>query len=253
MSFNTRVIARLDVKGEHLIKGIHFEGVRKVGNPHDFALDYYKQGIDEILYIDAVASLYGRNNLKDIVSKTAKDIFIPITVGGGVQSKEDVKELLLAGADKVAINTAACKRPELISEVAEKFGSQCVVASIQAKKKSEGAWEAYIETGREQTSIDAISWAKELEDLGAGEILITSVDHEGEKKGFDSELVKKITEITTIPVIACGGMGNINHAIDVVKNNNASAIAMASVLHFKSLSVSEIKKEMAENGVTVRN
>jgi cyclase len=226
--------------------------VRKVGDPRAFAQRYYAEGIDEIIYIDAVASLYGRNNLVDVVRRTAEDVFIPITVGGGITSADQVGEMLRAGADKVAINTEATKRPELISEVAERFGSQCMVLSIQAKRLPSGGWEAYRDLGREHTGLDAVDWARRGQELGAGEILVTSVDREGTREGFDIELMHAIAEVTTIPVIASGGMGTPQDAIDVVAGGAANAIAMASVLHFETLSLDEIRNRMAEAGIPVR-
>ena len=194
MTSNIRLIARLDIKGPNLIKGIHLEGLRVIGDPNKYAKKYYDQGVDEIIYMDTVASLYGRNNLSDIVKKTVQDVYVPITVGGGIRSIDDVKFLLRCGAEKIAINTAATKRPELIREVSRKFGSQCMVLSIEAKKTKDGTWEVYTENGRQKTGKDVLEWAKEGESYEAGEILLTSVDNEGTKKGFDFELVKKVSE-----------------------------------------------------------
>lgn len=259
---NVRLIARLDVKGSNLIKGVHLEGLRVMGDPHDHAKRYYEQGADEILYMDAVASLYERNNLTDIVRHTAKDVFIPITVGGGVRSIEDVSTLLRAGADKVAVNTAATKRPALVTEVARRFGSQCMVLSIEAKRRMEDSrhqsaggqasrWEVYTDNGREHTGLDAVEWAKRGEALGAGEILLTSVDREGTRKGFDTELVRAVSSAVKIPVIASGGMGAVGHLVDAV-DAGADAVAMADVLHYKRFSFGEIRGAALEAGVTVR-
>lgn len=250
---HTRLIARLDIKGPHLIKGVHLEGVRKVGDPRSFAQRYYADGIDEIMYIDAVASLYGRNSLSDVVRRTVEDCFIPITVGGGLKSVDDVDEMLRAGADKVAVNTEATKRPELISEIAERFGSQCMVMSIQAKRRSDGGWEAYRDLGREHTGLDVIEWAQRGEELGAGEILITSVDQEGTRDGFDDELVKAVTAATNIPVIASGGMGTADHAVSVAGAGEVSAIAMASVLHFETVPLADVRARLSDAGISVRN
>lgn len=249
---NFRLIARLDVKGPHLIKGVHLEGLRKVGDPRAFAQRYYKEGIDEIIYMDVVASLYGRNNLADIVRRTAEEVYIPITVGGGVRSIDSVLELLHAGADKVAINTAAVARPELISELAERFGSQCVVLSIEAKRKNNGGWEVYTDNGREKTGRDVIGWAKQAEKLGAGEILLTSVDKEGTRNGFDVELTHAVSTAVGIPVIASGGMGTVKHLIDVVNDGRADAVAMADALHFKRLDLSDIRNEATARGLSIR-
>lgn len=249
---NLRLIARLDVKAPYLIKGIHLEGLRKLGDPQEFAQRYYEQGIDEIIYIDAVASLYERNTIVDLVQHTAENVFIPITAGGGVRTVEDARALLRAGADKVAINTAATRRPELITEMAENFGAQCMVLSIQAKRQNNG-WEAYCDQGREHTNLDAVAWAKQGEDLGAGEILITSVDQEGTGNGFDVELVHRITEAVSIPVIASGGMGEIQHFIDVAQQSNANAVAMARVLHFNELELKAIRLAAQSNDLPVRS
>ena len=233
MTSNIRLIARLDIKGPNLIKGIHLEGLRVIGDPNKYAKKYYDQGVDEIIYMDTVASLYGRNNLSDIVKKTVQDVYVPITVGGGIRSIDDVKFLLRCGAEKIAINTAATKRPELIREVSRKFGSQCMVLSIEAKKTKDGTWEVYTENGRQKTGKDVLEWAKEGESYEAGEILLTSVDNEGTKKGFDFELVKKVSESVSIPVIASGGMGTLDDAIKVATESSADAIAMADILHYE--------------------
>ncbi|MFT8348038.1 imidazole glycerol phosphate synthase subunit HisF [Clostridium saccharoperbutylacetonicum] len=249
---NIRVIARLDVKNDYLVKGINLEGLRKIGDPNEFAKRYYEQGADEIIYMDIVASLYNRNNLTDIIRKTTEDIFIPITVGGGIRSVEDAQKILKSGADKVAINTAAIKRPELISEISNKFGSQCMVLSIEAKKISDSKWEAYYDNGREKTGIDVIEWAKKGYELGAGEILLTSVDMEGTKKGFDYELIKNVSEIIPIPVIASGGMGKFEDMEKVVTDSRADAVAIASVLHYKRTDIQTLKEESINAGINVR-
>lgn len=249
---NIRLIARLDVKGPNLVKGIQFEGLRKLGDPNIFAKKYYEEGIDEILYIDIVASLYERNSLLDIVKRTTQDVFIPITSGGGIRSVDDVRMMLRAGADKVAINTAAIKRPELISEVSNTFGSQCMVLSIQAKKIAPGKWECYYDNGREHTGRDVVDWAQEGVALGAGEILLTSVDREGTAKGFDVELIRTVSSSVPIPVIAGGGMGNTDHFIDVVRDGRADAVAMAHVLHYGKLSVDDIRAGATSGNIDVR-
>jgi cyclase len=245
-----RIIARLDVKGPDLIKGVHLEGVRKLGDPHAFALRYSEQGIDEILFIDAVASLYGRNNLLGMVSRAAEHVFIPITVGGGLRSIEDVRNALRAGADKVAINTAAVKRPELITEVAEKFGSQCLVLSIQAKRRP-GGWEAYVDLGREHTGLDAIEWAKRGVALGAGEVLVTSVDQEGTGKGFDVDLTARIAAAVGVPVIASGGFAKIEHLVEVAEAG-ADAVAIGGALHYGRLTLAEIRAAGALHRINLR-
>jgi imidazole glycerol-phosphate synthase subunit HisF len=248
---NLRLVARLDVKTEHLIKGVHLEGVRKLGDPRDFAQRYYREGIDEIIYMDVVASLYGRNNLSDIVRHTAENVFIPITVGGGIRSIEDASKLLRSGADKVAVNTGATKQPELISELAAHFGSQCVVLSIEAKFLNNGQWEAYTDGGREHTGFDVVEWAQKGQELGAGEILLTSIDQEGTRKGFDTELVRRVSESLSIPVIASGGMGSIDHLVDVAKSGLADAVAIADALHFNRIPLSEIKEGASKAGLPI--
>lgn len=249
---NLRIISRLDVKGKNLIKGVHLEGLRKVGDPQEFAQRYYEEGIDEIIYMDVVASLYGRNNLTEIVSRTAEQVFIPITVGGGVRSIEDVRTLLRSGADKVAINTAATKKPEILSELADHFGSQCIVLSIEAKKKADDSWEVYTDNGREKTGQDVIEWAIRGAELGAGEILLTSVDQEGTCKGFDVDLVHSVSTAVNIPVIASGGMGEMKHLTDVVSKGKADAVAMAHVLHYQEVSLAEMRSTLSACGVDTR-
>jgi imidazole glycerol-phosphate synthase subunit HisF len=249
---NTRVIARLDIKGPNLIKGIHLEGLRVLGEPHDFAKKYYAEGIDEILYIDIVASLYGRSKLTEIVKNTAKDVFVPLTVGGGIRSVEDVRDLLSAGADKIAISTAAVENPDLIRDVSRIFGSQCMVLSLEAKKQSDHTWEVYTNSGRDRTNLNAIDWAKQAESLGAGEILLTSIDAEGTRKGFDLDLIKAITDEVNIPVIASGGMGSSQDLIDAVNLGGVKAVAMADILHYGRDSILNIKTTMHENKIPVR-
>ncbi len=252
LALNLRLIARLDIKGPNLIKGIHLEGLRVMGDPQAFAKKYYDQGVDELLYMDIVASLYGRNNLIEIVRHAARHVFIPMTVGGGVRSADDATALLRAGADKVAVNTAAVLRPALITEISRTFGSQCMVLSIEAKSAGPGRWEAYTDNGREHTGRDVVEWAKEAEGLGAGEILLTSVDREGTRKGFDVELVRAVTSAVSIPVIASGGMGSVADLHEVVETGKADAVAMADVLHYNRLSVDEIRRAAVEAHYPVR-
>jgi imidazole glycerol-phosphate synthase subunit HisF len=238
---NLRLIARLDIKGPNLIKGIHLEGLRIIGSPNEYALRYYQQGADELIYMDIVASLYGRNNLSDIVQKAAENIFIPMTVGGGIRSVEDATRLLRSGADKVAVNTAAIANPSLITDVARRFGSQCMVLSIEAKQVAPGKWEAYTDNGRERTGVDVVEWVKRGVSLGAGEVLLTSVDREGTRKGFDVALVRAVTECISVPVIASGGMGKPDHLRDVVATGEADAVAMADILHYGRATIDEIR------------
>lgn len=249
---NTRLIARLDVKGKDLIKGIHLEGLRKIGVPNDFATRYYEQGIDELIYMDCVASLYGRNSLSELIENTVRNVFIPLTVGGGVRSVDDVAHLLRCGADKVAVNTAAVGNPGLITEIARRFGSQCMVLSVEAKTVGSQRWEVFTDNGRESTGKDLLEWVKQAALLGAGEILLTSVDREGTRKGFDLELVKAVTEAVDIPVIASGGMGSSEHAISAVKAG-ADAVAMADILHYQRVSLADIRRDVSAAGVRVRS
>jgi imidazole glycerol-phosphate synthase subunit HisF len=249
---NVRLIARLDVKAPNLVKGIQLEGLRKMGDPNEFARKYYKQGIDEIFYADIVASLYERNSLLDIIEKTTDDVFVPITVGGGLRNIDDVAAALRAGADKVSINTAAIKNPQIISDVAKRFGSQCMVLSIQAKNKG-NYWEAYYDNGREHSHLDVVDWAKQGQKLGAGEIFLTSVDREGTAKGFDIELVKAVTNVVTIPVIASGGMGSKDDLKNVINSGHADAVAMAHVLHYGHYEINEIRQYCIENKIPTRH
>ena len=212
-----RIIPRLDIKGPNLIKSIQFEGLRIIGDPNTFAKKYYKEGADELLYMDVVASLYGRNSLMDLISNAVKDVFIPITVGGGIRSIENAGEVLRSGADKVAVNTAVVKNPKLITQLKDKFGSQSIVVSIEAKKIDNG-WEAYTENGREKTGLDVIHWAKKCSNMGAGEILLTSVDREGTRKGFDLELINEVKKHINIPLIVSGGMSSPKDISNHFKN-----------------------------------
>lgn len=247
-----RLIPRLDVKGPNVVKGICFEGLRIIGKPAELAKKYYLQGADEILYIDTVASLYGRRNLINIVKETVEGVFVPITVGGGVRTLEDIKELLRAGADKVAINTAATKNPRFITDAAEMFGSQCIVGSIEAKDKGNGKWEAYIDNGRECTGLDAVEWAKKLVSLGAGELLATSIDRDGTKKGYDIELIKKIVGEVTVPVIACGGAGNKEDIYTCLKETKCDALSFATILHYNLATIDSVKELLAINNLPIR-
>lgn len=230
-----RIIPRLDIKGPNLVKGICLEGLRVLGKPETFARHYYEQGADELLYMDVVASLYGRNNLLDIVARTAHEIFIPLTVGGGIRTLDDIKMALRAGADKISLNTAALNRPQFIREASRRFGSSTIVVSIEAIRQPDGHYEAYADNGRERTGIDAHEWALRAVEMGAGEILLTSIDREGTGTGYDLELTQKIAESVDIPVIACGGAGNIKHVRDAIINGSADAVSLASVLHYHAL------------------
>lgn len=248
MAKNIRVIPRLDIKGPNLVKGIHLEGLRVLGNPERFARYYYENGADELIYIDVVASLYNRNSLHDIVSKAAREIFIPLTVGGGLRTIDDIKEVLRCGADKVSINTAAIKNPELIREASLKFGSSTIVVAIEAIKSPDGRYYAYTDNGREQTGVEVIGWAKKAEELGAGEILLTSVDREGTGAGYDIELTRMVAEAVSIPVIASGGPGSPENVVKAVKEGRADAVAAASILHYGYIASDAFEMEKHEEG-----
>ena len=248
-----RIIARLDIKNENLIKGIHLEGLRKLGNPNEFAKNYYDDGIDEIIYMDSVASLYGRNSLESILEKTVKNVFVPITAGGGIRSVNDAKKMLLNGADKVAINSAAIKNPKLISELANTFGSQSIVISIEAKNIGDEKWEAYIDNGREKTGKNVFDWTKQAIELGAGEILITSIDKEGTLRGFDFDLAQKISKYSSVPIIISGGMSKVSDIEKLLEESKIDAVAIAAFIHYKKMKISEIKKKLNETTERIRN
>jgi len=236
-----------------VVKGIQLEGLRVVGQPGDFARKYFEQGADEIIYIDIVASLYERNSLLDIVREAAAlGISIPLTVGGGIRKLDDIRQILRAGADKVAINTAATRDPEFITNAARMFGSQCIVGSVQAKRQGDNRWEALVDNGREQTGLDAIKWARHLVELGAGELLITSVDQEGTKKGFDIELVKRTVDCVSVPVIACGGAGSSADVYDCFNQSGCDAVSLASILHYDQTNISDVKTDLLEKKIPVR-
>ncbi|CAN5494875.1 glycosyl amidation-associated protein WbuZ [soil metagenome] len=230
-----RIIPRLDIKGPNLVKGIHLEGLRVLGRPADFAQYYYEQGADELMFMDVVASLYERNSLHSFISETVKNVFIPITVGGGLRSIDDIKKVLRAGADKVCINTAAIKNPQFIKEASSEFGSSTIVVAIEAIQQPDESYLAFIDNGREYTGVEAIEWAQRVEELGAGELIVTSVDREGTGKGFDTILLNGISSKVTIPVVAHGGAGNAQQVIDVLENGSADAVCLASILHYEAL------------------
>lgn len=243
-----RIIPRLDIKGPNLVKGIHLEGLRVLGKPERFARYYYDNGADELLYMDIVASLYERNSLLDMVARTSREIFIPLTVGGGLRTLDDIRAALGAGADKVSLNTAAIRRPELVSEAARRFGSSTILVSIEAIRQPDGHYEAYTDNGRERTGVDACQWAVRAAELGAGEIMVTSIDREGTGKGFDLELTRSIAESVPIPVIACGGAGIINHICDVVAEGKVDAVCLASMLHYNFITCHETKDDYSQEG-----
>lgn len=243
-----RIIPKLDIKGPNLVKGIHLEGLRALGQPSDFAKFYYEQGADEILFMDVVASLYERNSLHDIISETAKSVFIPITVGGGIRTINDIKEILRSGADKVSINTAAIKNPQFIYEASREFGSSTIVVSIEAIKDSKGKYYAFIDNGRESTGLEVSEWAKKVEDLGCGEIIITSVDRDGTGRGFDNELCQLVLESVSIPVIVHGGAGKKEDIVEVLKNKIIDSVSIASLFHYETIKYLNNTSENAIEG-----
>lgn len=247
-----RIIPRLDVKGANLVKGIRLEGLRVVGEPGGFARRYYEQGADELLFMDIYASLLQRDQFLDLIKGTARNVFVPMTVGGGVRSVEDIVNMLRAGADKVAINTAAIRRPDLLNEAAERLGSQCVTLSIEAKRRGPAQWECLTDNGRETTGVDVLQWVQEAEKRGAGEILATSVDTEGTRRGYDIELMREIRQRVKIPVIASGGAGNVAHVVDCVRKADVDAVSAAWVFHYDLLSILALKEGLAAAGLRVR-
>ena len=247
-----RIIPCLDVKNGRVVKGKSFVNLVDAGDPVESAKQYDKQGADELVFLDITASSDSRNITIDMVEQVANSIFIPFTVGGGIRSVDDFNALLRAGADKVSVNSAAVYRPELISEAAYKFGSQCVVAAIDAKRKENGGWEVYVNGGRTPVGLDAVEWAKKCEELGAGEILLTSMDEDGQKKGYDIALTKAVSESVNIPVIASGGAGALEHFYDAFTEGKADAVLAASLFHFGEIPIPELKKYLNEKGISVR-
>ena len=247
-----RIIPCLDVKDGRVVKGVNFVNLRDAGDPVEQATLYDAAGADELTFLDITASHERRDILLDVVSRTAEACFMPLTVGGGVSSEEDVRKLLLAGADKVSLMTAAVKRPEVVAELATKFGSQCIVVAVDAKKVGPDKWEVFTHGGRTATGLDAIEYAKQIAELGAGEILLTSMDRDGTREGFDLALTQKIADSISIPVIASGGVGTLDHLVDGVKKGHASAVLAASIFHFGEYTIAEAKAHMKVSGVAVR-
>ena len=247
-----RVIPCLDVKDGRVVKGVNFEGLRDAGDPVEQAIVYDKAGADELCFLDITASHENRGTLLDVVRRTAEVCFMPLTVGGGVRTLEDIRALLLAGADKVSINTAAVSRPEFVKEAAEKFGSQCIVAAIDAKKGEKGNYEIFTHGGRKATGIDAVEHAKKLVGYGAGEILLTSMDRDGVKSGYDLELTRAVSDAVAVPVIASGGVGNVQDLVDGVTKGHASAVLAASIFHFGEVTIAEAKSALAAAGLPTR-
>lgn len=243
---NIRIISRLDVKGPNIVKGIHTEGLRVVGNPVDLAIKYYQQNADEIIYLDIVASLYERNLDFDLLKSVAQNIFIPMTVGGGIRSLGDINNALRAGADKVAVNTFAVKHPEFLKSAVSQFGSQCIVLSVEAKKIGADNWEAYTDGGREKTGVDAVNWIKQAIDIGIGEIILTSIDMDGTKKGYELPLISRIAEFSPVPVIAHGGASGPESIAELFAKTNVDAASIASILHYDNYSISDIKAYLKE-------
>ena len=247
-----RVIARLDIKGENVIKGIHLEGLRVVGKPGELAHKYYSEGVDELLYMDVVASLYERNNILPIVEEAARDIFVPMTVGGGIRTLEDIRAVLRSGADKVAVNTAAVNRPAFLSEAAQTFGSQCVVLSVEAIQRGPGKWEVMTDNGREKTGRDVLEWLGEAEEKGIGEVLITSVDAEGTEEGVDVALINAVARQVSVPIIACGGAGGPEHVKSLINASHVDGIACASIFHYDKCTLPNLKSALLDAGVDIR-
>lgn len=247
-----RIIPCLDVKDGRVVKGVSFVNLRDAGDPVECAVAYDKKGADELVLLDITATHEGRGTMVDIVSRVADSIFIPFTVGGGIRTVEDFKELLRAGADKISVNSAAVRNPDLLSEAAERFGSQCVVCAIDAKRRASGGWEVYLNGGRLPTGIDAVEWACEARRRGAGEILLTSMDCDGQKTGYDLELTRAVSERVDIPVIASGGAGALEHFYDALTVGQADAVLAASLFHFNEIPIAELKAYLAEKGIPVR-
>ncbi len=247
-----RIIPCLDVTNGRVVKGTHFVNLRDAGDPVECAVAYDRQQADELVFLDITASSDGRDTMVDVVRRTAAQCFMPLTVGGGIRTVEDMRRMLHAGADKVSVNTAAIHRPELISEGANAFGSQCVVVAIDAKRFAEGQWRVSTHGGRRMTELDAIEWAREAERLGAGEILLTSMDADGSKNGYDIELTRRVSEAVRIPVIASGGAGNLDHMVQVLREGKADAVLAASIFHFGEYTVAQAKAYFAAHGIPVR-
>jgi len=247
-----RIISRLDIKGANVVKGVHIEGLRVLGDPKKLALKYYENGVDELMYIDVVASLYQRNLDFEQLKSVSENIFIPITVGGGIRSLEDINDALRAGADKVAINTYAISHPEFLKEASREFGSQCIVLSVEAKKIGDNKWEAYTDGGREKTGVDVVEWIRRGIDFGVGEILLTSIDNDGTRKGYDIELSKIVAEFAPVPVIVHGGAGNAEDFEKAIMQGRADAVSASSIFHYNEFTIADVKNKLLEKKISVR-
>ncbi len=247
-----RIIPCLDVRDGKVVKGINFVGIQEVGDPVECARAYMEQGADEIVFLDITATSDNRDTIVDVVRETAKQVFVPLTVGGGIRSVADFSKLLRAGADKVSVNSSALKNPQLIAEAADKFGSQCVVAAIDAKRMADGTWHAFVAGGRTDTGVDAVEWAAKACALGAGEILLTSMDADGTKQGFDLDLLNAVISRVSVPVIASGGCGSLEHFSEVFEKTGADAALAASLFHYKELTVGQVKEHLRSRGIPVR-
>lgn len=247
-----RIIPCLDVRDGMVVKGVNFVGIKEVGDPVECAMEYDRQGADEICFLDITATHEGRGTMIDVVRRTAKKVFVPLTVGGGIRTVEDYRDILRAGADKVSVNSAAIRNPELIRQAADKFGSQCVVVAVDAKQRPDGGWSVFVNGGRIDTGLDALEWIKQCEKLGAGEILLTSMDADGTKNGFDLSLTDAVTRSVGIPVIASGGCGKLSDFSDVFQKTGADAALAASLFHYKELTVGQVKAHLAAEGISVR-
>ncbi len=247
-----RIIPCLDVHEGRVVKGTNFIHLRDAGDPVELAALYDKEGADELVFLDISASSEGRNTMVEVVRRTAEEVFIPFTIGGGIRTIDDIRKMLRAGADKVSLNTAAVQNPQLIEEGAYAFGSQCIVVAIDARRVTDGRWEVYIHGGRTPTGIDVLEWAQKAVELGAGEILLTSMDRDGTKEGYDNELNKKISQAVSIPLIASGGVGNLQHMADGLTDGQADAVLAASIFHYREYSIKEVKEYLASKGIPVR-
>lgn len=247
-----RIIPCLDVKNGKVVKGVNFVGIREVGDPVECAMEYDRQGADEITFLDITATHEGRSTMIDVVRNTAKNVFVPLTVGGGIRTVEDFREILRAGADKISVNSAAVRNPQLIQDAAERFGSQCVVVAIDAKRREDGGFTVVVNGGRIDMNMDAVEWAKTCEKLGAGELLLTSMDTDGCRNGFDLELTKAVTDAVRIPVIASGGCGCLDHFSEVFQQTGADAALAASLFHFRELTVQQVKQHLSQKEIPVR-